>query len=113
MNALFQLFDTNHDGEINVHEFCMGVVILTVHGNTREKARLVFHALDKDDSGFLDKEELKKALRLSLVILPTVAAEKHQNHAGWAALGASAALFAQEAEFRRDQVLRLDTVGHK
>jgi len=109
--ALFSLFDSDHSGAINIHEFLTGIVVLGVEGNTVDKATLLFQALDKDNSGYLDKEDLKQALRMA-------SADRHyvSHHgdkadaaklekAAWAALGPGAGLFADQFARRREEEL--------
>ncbi len=56
--VLFDAFDTNHDGTINYDEF-----LYAIRGELNDFRRglveKAFNKLDKDDSGFLDIEDIK------------------------------------------------------
>lgn len=54
---LFDLFDKNKDGVIDIKEFIAGFSVLC-RGTEEEKMDLTFKAFDQDDSGFITQEEL-------------------------------------------------------
>ena len=55
---IFDLFDTNHDGTLNIDEFLMAI-----RGELNEGRRALiqkaFRSIDKDGNGYLDIEDIK------------------------------------------------------
>jgi len=57
-DMLYDFFDTNHDGSIDMEELILGLSIMS-QGTIDEKAELLFRAIDTDGSGTLSREEVK------------------------------------------------------
>ena len=62
-DQLFTGFDQNADGHISFQELIVGLSLL-LHGDRREHVALLFRALDRDKSGFIDREELMQFIRI-------------------------------------------------
>jgi len=62
---IFQLFDTDHSGGIDMSELISGISVFT-KGSPEQKAELTFKAYDIDGNGFIDREEMKQIVRKSL-----------------------------------------------
>jgi len=56
--AIFNAFDINNDDAVSEQEFMVGFCIYT-NASAIESAKFLFHAMDKDNSGFVDKQELQ------------------------------------------------------
>jgi len=57
-DRLFQLLDTNGDGEVDLNEFVVGLSMLC-KGTAEEKLALSFRAYDLDGSGSISEDEMK------------------------------------------------------
>lgn len=57
LKVLFDIMDTNHDGQLDLAEVVLGLSILS-EGTLGEKAVLVFHGMDRDCDGLLSREEV-------------------------------------------------------
>jgi len=62
LEALFNLYDYNHDGTISWREYVC-VIALIMAGNTKEKIKLIFNCFDEDGSGSLSREEFTLAAK--------------------------------------------------
>jgi len=62
LNALFGLYDFNHDGTITWKEYIC-VIALIMAGSVQEKIRLIFNCFDDDGNGVLSKDEFLKAAK--------------------------------------------------
>jgi len=60
IDALFSLYDINHDGSIKWKEYIC-IITLIMHGSMRDKIRLIFNCFDADGNGILSKEEFLSA----------------------------------------------------
>jgi len=60
IEALFNLYDYNHDGSISWREYVC-VIALIMGGTTKEKVKLIFNCFDEDRSGTLSREEFNHA----------------------------------------------------
>ena len=58
---IFEMFDTDHNDTMSLDEFLL-VCGVTYHGSYEQKIRLTFKLYDKDNSGALDKEELREMM---------------------------------------------------
>lgn len=74
---LFDIFDENKDGLIDLDEFFLGLSPLC-HGTQKDKIALTFRVFDRDNNGFIAQDEVKdmyistyKALMASLRITLT------------------------------------------
>lgn len=54
---MFQTFDSNKDGVLDVREVIIGLSVFT-RGNLEEKLRWIFTAYDVNDSGYINKQEM-------------------------------------------------------
>jgi len=66
---LFDVFDTDGNGEIDLNEFTVGLLCL-VTGSKRDKVRALFQLCDLDASGEIDHEEFYQLLRFLHLELP-------------------------------------------
>ncbi|CAE7939148.1 ncalda, partial [Symbiodinium sp. KB8] len=57
VDQLFDLFDANHDGVVDMSEAAMGVSVLT-GGSGEEKVWTAFSILDQNGDGFISKDEM-------------------------------------------------------
>lgn len=62
--ALFDAFDTSHNGTVEFGEFLLGFVVAT-NGSLENKAALLFDSIDLNDDGFLSRDELTSKLEKS------------------------------------------------
>lgn len=53
----FQIFDTTHDGLIDPYEFVVGCSIVAT-GGTEQKAELVFKSIDRQERGYITRDDL-------------------------------------------------------
>ncbi|EFC49604.1 EF-hand domain-containing protein [Naegleria gruberi] len=60
---LFRVFDQNRDGYLDLQDFSIGLSIY-MNGKFEEKLKLIFQLLDVDRSCNIQREEVKKALRV-------------------------------------------------
>jgi len=60
LDALFALYDYDHDGTITWREYIC-VITLLMAGNVKDKVRLIFNCFDEDGNGVLDREEFEMA----------------------------------------------------
>jgi len=58
LDVLFDFLDQDHTGELDLHELLFGISTLTL-GSFDEKAELLFHAMDIDGSGTLNRAEVE------------------------------------------------------
>jgi len=58
---LFRMFDTNHDGTVDLKEILIGLSVVG-SGTMEEKSEQWFKAINKDDSGFLTRDQVNSAL---------------------------------------------------
>jgi len=56
-SRMFDMFDVNNDGTVDIREFICGLGLLC-HGSADDKLRLCFRAADKDRNGVLSREEV-------------------------------------------------------
>ncbi|XP_067292939.1 guanylate cyclase activator 1g [Pseudorasbora parva] len=63
METLFKSFDTNKDNVIDFMEF-VAAIHLVLRGNLEDRLKWSFRVYDKDDSGKLDKQEVKRIIRI-------------------------------------------------
>ncbi|XP_077066017.1 guanylate cyclase activator 1g [Siphateles boraxobius] len=63
METLFKSFDTNRDDVIDFMEF-VAAVHLVLRGNLEDRLKWSFKVYDRDDSGKLDKQEVKRIIRI-------------------------------------------------
>ena len=61
-NELFTRLDTDLSGAINYTEFLTGAIDWTL-ANNDENLLLAFKFFDKNNSGTIDREEIRKAIR--------------------------------------------------
>jgi len=66
-DVLFNLFDSDSNGEVDVLEFIAGVSTLS-SGSVEEKAKLLFNALDYDNSGSISRQEFSDYLDKSIKV---------------------------------------------
>ena len=59
---LFDSFDEDKDGKVDVGEFAFGLTTLT-NGTVFERLRMAFNSADADGDGFLVQDELTELLR--------------------------------------------------
>lgn len=62
--ALFDAFDTAHNGTVEFGEFLLGFVVAT-NGSLESKAALLFDSIDLNGDGFLSREELTTKIEKS------------------------------------------------
>ena len=62
LKAIVNAADINKDGNINYNEF-IAATLNSRMAITEESVRQVFEKLDKDNSGYLDAEELREAIK--------------------------------------------------
>jgi len=71
-SVLFDIFDADSSGTVDVIEFIAGVNTLAT-GTAEQKAELVFHGIDYDDSGKISKKEfttyVSKAVNIAKVCI--------------------------------------------
>jgi len=60
VEALFNLYDCDHDGTITWKEYII-VITLIMAGSVKEKIQLIFNCFDDDGNGVLSKEEFVTA----------------------------------------------------
>ena len=65
-NRLFDIFDKDKSGAIDYSEF-METIQSMVSGNKKEKIRFAFELHDLDNSGFIDRHELKVLIKQSFI----------------------------------------------
>ena len=68
---LFDVFDSDGNGEIDLNEFTVGLLSL-VTGSKRDKVRSLFQLCDLDASGEIDHNEFYQLLHFLHVELPKV-----------------------------------------
>jgi Ca2+-binding EF-hand superfamily protein len=68
MKGLFDAFDRNGDGAINLDEFTNGIAVLTT-GDFREKVRLAFESFDRNHTGSISKSDLQSYLKSFYVVV--------------------------------------------
>eukprot|EP01123_Difflugia_compressa_P011004 TRINITY_DN419_c0_g2_i3.p1 TRINITY_DN419_c0_g2~~TRINITY_DN419_c0_g2_i3.p1 ORF type:complete len:174 (+),score=29.87 TRINITY_DN419_c0_g2_i3:46-567(+) len=61
LNALFTLYDINHNGRISWKEYVCTVVLI-MNGTLEEKLDLLFNAFDEDRNGRISKKEFASAV---------------------------------------------------
>jgi Ca2+-binding EF-hand superfamily protein len=66
---LFDVFDSDGNGEIDLNEFTVGLLSL-VTGSKRDKVRALFQLIDLDASGAIDHDEFYQLLHFLHVELP-------------------------------------------
>eukprot|EP00698_Gefionella_okellyi_P006063 TRINITY_DN15531_c0_g1_i1.p1 TRINITY_DN15531_c0_g1~~TRINITY_DN15531_c0_g1_i1.p1 ORF type:complete len:958 (+),score=192.05 TRINITY_DN15531_c0_g1_i1:46-2919(+) len=64
-DKIFQAFDTDGSGSINLREFIAGLSVMT-RGTPEEKMDMAFRAYDADRSGYIDKSELRALMLAGL-----------------------------------------------
>eukprot|EP01126_Amoeba_proteus_P031442 TRINITY_DN3084_c0_g1_i1.p1 TRINITY_DN3084_c0_g1~~TRINITY_DN3084_c0_g1_i1.p1 ORF type:complete len:174 (-),score=25.60 TRINITY_DN3084_c0_g1_i1:120-641(-) len=60
LDALFSLYDYDHDGTITWREYIC-VITLLMAGSTMEKVKLIFNCFDEDGNGVLTRDEFRSA----------------------------------------------------
>jgi Ca2+-binding EF-hand superfamily protein len=61
ISLVFRVFDTDHDGYINLNEF-MGGMAVNAHGTPNAKLEYAFKFYDSDTDGILTKADIKYSL---------------------------------------------------
>ena len=56
---IFEVFDTNGDGVLDVDEFVQGIAMCSSNCDLDEKMKFCFRVFDLSGDGYLDKEELQ------------------------------------------------------
>ena len=78
---LFEVFDSNHTGQVDFVEFCTGLAVC-VRGTFEEKVDLVFKIYDIDKTTVISRDELRTMLlqvpRATLVEIAAGAASAHE-----------------------------------
>lgn len=64
--SAFHLFDQDKSGTVDFREFCCALSLICLSGNN-EKVRFVFDLFDLDRDGYLNKTEIEKLLRTSVM----------------------------------------------
>lgn len=64
INAIYGVFDVNHDGGVDKRELICGLSTLT-SGSLEDKLRFCFKAFDENGDGFIQPEELESMLHAS------------------------------------------------
>ena len=65
-NRLFDIFDKDKSGTIDITEF-MNTIESVITGSDQDKIKFAFNLHDLDDSGFIDKAELKILIEQSFL----------------------------------------------
>ena len=65
-DRLFEIFDKDKSGAINISEF-MSTIETIINGSELDKIKFAFNLHDLDDSGFIDKAELKILIEQSFL----------------------------------------------
>tara|TARA_Y100001970_G_C14243213_1_gene866229 strand:- start:1500 stop:2987 length:1488 start_codon:yes stop_codon:yes gene_type:complete len=65
-DRLFDIFDKDGSGSIDYNEF-MGTIESVIYGDEKEKIRFAFELHDLDNSGYIDREELKILIKQSFI----------------------------------------------
>ena len=65
-NRLFDIFDKDKSGAIDITEF-MNTIETVINGSELDKIKFAFNLHDLDDSGFIDKPELKILIEQSFL----------------------------------------------
>ncbi|XP_053178532.1 guanylyl cyclase-activating protein 2-like [Scomber japonicus] len=63
MDIIFQAFDMNHDNTMDFMEY-VAALHLVLRGKLEDKLRWSFKVFDSDNNGRLDKEELRKIVKI-------------------------------------------------
>eukprot|EP01087_Luapelamoeba_hula_P007065 TRINITY_DN1717_c0_g1_i1.p1 TRINITY_DN1717_c0_g1~~TRINITY_DN1717_c0_g1_i1.p1 ORF type:complete len:179 (-),score=44.18 TRINITY_DN1717_c0_g1_i1:317-853(-) len=82
VDLCFTYFDGDHSGKLDLDEFIAGITVLA-GDSIEKKAELVFHAIDKDNNGTLDRKEVTDFVSLTLHMAKVIArAEKKASGKG-------------------------------
>ncbi|XP_059211626.1 guanylyl cyclase-activating protein 2-like [Centropristis striata] len=63
MDSIFRAFDMNHDNTMDFIEY-VAAINLVLRGNLEDKLRWSFKVFDSDDNGRLDRDELRKIVKI-------------------------------------------------
>ncbi|XP_049418084.1 guanylyl cyclase-activating protein 2-like [Epinephelus fuscoguttatus] len=63
MDSIFRAFDMNHDNTMDFIEY-VAALNLVLRGKLEDKLRWSFKVFDNDDNGRLDKDELRKIVKI-------------------------------------------------
>ncbi|XP_075934733.1 guanylyl cyclase-activating protein 2-like [Anarhichas minor] len=63
MDSIFQAFDMNHDNTMDFMEY-VSALHLVLRGKLEDKLRWSFKVFDSDDNGCLDRNELRKIVKI-------------------------------------------------
>jgi len=77
-DRLFNLFDLNGDGSVDLHEFFSGLSVL-FKGTIDEKLKLSFRAYDLDGSNTISKKELSEMFKSAWLCGFKALVKKHGN----------------------------------
>ena len=62
MQRVFELFDLDHSGKIDLREFIVGLSAIS-DSTLDEKVLVAFKVFDSDSNGFIDRKELEHAIQ--------------------------------------------------
>lgn len=61
-DLVFRLFDTNHDNNLSIREFMIGMAVST-NGSIKQKVEYAFDFYDLNNKGWLTRSEIKSSLK--------------------------------------------------
>lgn len=111
MVRLFDAFDSNKDGEVDLNELSSGLAVLC-NGEAEEKVEVIFALFDANGDGFISLEELQNALQSCFKVLMETAPDAYKNDVGVATPSQLAIATAEqcflEADLNGDGRIGLD-----
>ncbi|XP_062501154.1 lysophosphatidylcholine acyltransferase 2B-like [Corticium candelabrum] len=102
LSEIFDLYDKNDDGKIDLREYLISVVIMCHPYSTDPAMRFAFETFDEDNDGLVNRAELKHVMSVAFHGVDDACVDEVFNQAGVDETGVSYDKFAQFCRNKSD-----------